>query len=135
MMNICYFLLIMFYFQICAVPPGKASLSTANETWVENRTYTVLCLAEEGQPESAYKWTVDGHDIKGYENSHQLQIQAYMELNGAILGCNVSNNYTIVKNTPKFETMRLFVECKLCFNVIIYKITLEDFNLTNCFSC
>ena len=113
-------------FQICAVPPGEANLSTAYETWVENRTYTVLCKAEAGQPESDYRWTVDGQDINGHENSHQLQIEAFMELNGALLGCNVSNNYTIVKNTPKYDAMRLFVECKLCLNVRMYKITLKD---------
>ena len=36
-----------------------------------------------------------------------------MELDGALLGCNVSNNYTIVKNTPKYDTTSLIVECKL----------------------
>ena len=30
----------MFYFQIFVVPPGEARLLTANETWVENKTYT-----------------------------------------------------------------------------------------------
>ena len=36
-----------------------------------------------------------------------------MDLDGTILGCNVANNYTIVKNTPKYDTTSLIVECKL----------------------
>ena len=119
----------MFYFQICAVSPGEATLSTANETWVENRTYTVLCKAEAGQPKSNYRWTYNGQDIKGHENSPHLQIQANMEHNGVLLGCSVSNNYTIVKNTSKNVAMRLVVECKLCLN----EITLEDCSLTSGF--
>ena len=36
-----------------------------------------------------------------------------MELNGAILRCDASNNYTIEKNTPQYDTRNLIVECKL----------------------
>ena len=129
-MYVSLFILLLFL-NICSVPPGEANLSTANETWVENRTYTVLCKAEVGQPESDYRWTVDGQDIKGHKNSHQLQIEAFMELNGALLGCNVSNNYTVVKNTPKYDTIRLVVECKLCLG--LYEITLEDCSLSSGF--
>ena len=36
-----------------------------------------------------------------------------MDLDGALLGCDVSNNYTIEKSTPKYDTRHLIVECKL----------------------
>ena len=45
-----------------------------------------------------------------------------MDLDRALLGCNVSNNYTVVKNKPKYDTTSLIVECKLqstsCFPVM-----------------
>ena len=54
---------------------------------------------------------MDGVDIKD-EYSNRIQIDAHIDLEGALLGCNVSNNYTIVKNTPKYDKTTLVVECK-----------------------
>ena len=50
-------------------------------------------------------------------------MQAHMDLNEALLGCNVSNNYTIAKNTPKYDTRNLIVQCKLtisCFTAMLF---------------
>ena len=92
------------------VPPSNPSLSTSNHTWLENRTYIVICESKAGNPESSYRWSLDGQEIKD-EHSNQIQIQAHMDLNKALLGCNVSNNYTISKNTPKYDTRNLIVQC------------------------
>ena len=74
-------------------------------------TYTAACISEEGRPESSYRWTLDGVDIKD-EQSYQIRIDAHMDFDGALLACNVSNNYTMVKNKPKYDTITLIVECK-----------------------
>ena len=93
-----------------SVPPGEPRIDT-NHTWLENRTYPALCISEVGRPESSYRWTLDGVNIKD-EHSNQIRIEAHMDLDGALLACNVSNNYTIVKNKPKYDTTSLIVECK-----------------------
>ena len=72
-------------------------------------------MSETGNPASSYTWTVNGQKLKD-ETLNQLQIEAHMELNAALLGCNVSNNFTKEKNTPKYDTRNLIVECKLLFN-------------------
>ena len=83
---------------------------------MENRTYIVLCISEAGRPESSYRWTLDGVDIKD-EHLNKIQIDAHKNLDGVLLGCNVSNNYTIVKNTPTYDTITLIVECKSEYNI------------------
>ena len=73
------------------VPPSNPSLSTSNHTWSENRTYIAICESKAGNPESSYRWTLDGQEVKD-EHSYQIEIQAYMDLNEALLGCNVLHN-------------------------------------------
>ena len=93
-----------------SVPPGEPRIST-NHTWLENRTYTALCISEAGRPESSYRWAQNGVAFKD-EHLNQIRIDARMDLDGTILRCNVSNNYTIEKNKPKYDTKSLIVECK-----------------------
>ena len=69
-------------------------------------------MSEAGNPASHYTWTVNGQKLND-ETISQIQIEAQMELNGALLGCNVSNNYTTEKSTPKYDTRNLIIECKL----------------------
>ena len=78
--------------------------------WLENRTYSVSCISEAGNPQNQYKWTLNGQLVHtGYEYS----ITAHIDQDKAILVCNVSNKFTVDRNVPPVhDTKQLVVHCE-----------------------
>ena len=99
------------YIYIIVDPPGSPTLYTVNDTWLENRTYSVYCISEEGRPESSYRWTLNGREIKD-EHRHQINIRANQNQLNAQLVCNVYNNYTLTKMTSVAASVSLKVKRK-----------------------
>ena len=90
-------------------PPGPASVNLNPAVWLENRTYSVSCMAAPGNPQNQYTMTLNGQQVHAVS---EYIIAAHKDQDKAVLACNVSNKFTVDRNVPVYDTKQLVVHCK-----------------------
>ena len=108
------------YFYLTVRPVHKTNSLSSNQTVVEGRTATFLCLTEAFPTATAYKWFKDGIEITNSQDFETLKIidtQSRLRIKNAKKGSagQYSCDGTNEVGTGNRKSAFLLVNCKLCY--------------------
>ena len=108
------------YFYLTVRPVHKTNSLSSNQTVVEGRTATFLCLTEAFPTATAYKWFKDGIEITNSQDFETLKIsntQSRLRIKNAKKGSagQYSCDGTNAVGTGDRKSAFLLVNCKLCY--------------------
>ena len=108
------------YFYLTVRPVHKTNSLSSNQTVVEGRTTTFLCITEAFPTATTYKWFKDGNEISNSQDFETLKIsdtQSRLTIKNAKKGsagqysCDGINEV----GTGDRKSAFLLVNCKLCY--------------------
>ena len=108
------------YFYLTVRPVHKTNSLSSNQTVMEGRTATFLCITEAFPTATAYKWFKDGIEITNSQDFETLKIidtQSRLRIKNAKKGSagQYSCDGTNEVGTGNRKSAFLLVNCKLCY--------------------
>ena len=108
------------YFYLTVRPVHKTNSLSSNQTVVEGRTTTFLCITEAFPTATTYKWFKDGNEISNSQDFETLKIsdtQSRLTIKNAKKGSagQYSCDGTNEVGTGNRKSAFLLVNCKLCY--------------------
>ena len=108
------------YFDLTVRPVHKTNSLSSNQTVMEGRTATFLCITEAFPTATAYKWFKDGIEITNSQDFETLKIidtQSRLRIKNAKKGSagQYSCDGTNAVGTGDRKSAFLLVNCKLCY--------------------